>query len=309
MRYLPFGTQGHKASQVVMGLMRIRSLDPVHVARVVEAALEEGINMLDTAPAYDPSEKFLGEVFAANPGLRDRVILQTKLGIRDDPKTGTSYYDFSKEHILESVDKSLMDMQTDHIDSLLLHRPDALMDPAEIADAFRELKAAGKVLDFGVSNHNPAMMKLLASYLDAPLVANQIQLSIPYAPTIDAMFHVNRMDDEAAMRDGGILEHCRRTDVVVQAWSPLQYNNEGGCFMESRKYPELNVAMRELAQAYGVEPAAIAIAWILRYPGRTQAVIGTTQPERVHALAQATQVNLTRTEWYHLYRVAGHDIP
>lgn len=309
MRYITFGTQRTKASQIVLGLMRTRDSEPSEVLELIKAALSAGINMLDTAPVYGKSERLLGEVFKANPGLRDQIILQTKVGLTHDPDRGHSYYDFSKQHILESVDASLRKLHTDHIDSLLLHRPDALMEPDEIQDAFQTLRDTGKVLDFGVSNQNLAMIRMLSHETSIPLVANQMQLSVAFAPMIDAMFNVNQKNDYAAMRDGGVLEYARQHHMVIQSWSPLQYGHMEGSFLESEHYPELNHVLNRMAHEHGVTPSAIALAWVLRLPGTMQAIIGTTRPHRVRDAACACNVSLTRSEWYELYRAANARLP
>lgn len=309
MRYITFGTRATPASQVVLGLMRIRDKTPTQVARLIDAAVSVGINMVDTAPVYGPSETLLGDVFASTPRLRDRLLVQTKLGIRDDPVTGNPYYDFSREYIIESVERSLSALRTDHIDSLLLHRPDALMEPEEIAEAFSSLRESGKVLEFGVSNQNPAMMQLLTETLPMPLVTNQVQLSLAFAPSINAMLNINRGIDEAEMRDGGMLEYARRKRMTVQAWSPLQYGNMEGSFLGNARFAALNAELNLIADKYNSTPMAVALAWVLRYPGDVQALIGTTRPERVREAAAATDLRLTRADWYNLYRAAGHTIP
>lgn len=197
----------------------------------------------------------------------------------------------------------------DYIDSLLLHRPDALMEPEEIAEAFDILKAQGKVIDFGVSNQNPMMMELIKKDVKQPLVANQLQLSAAFTPSFDAGFHVNMKQDAGIVRDSSIFEYCRLNDVVIQAWSVLQFDYFGGVFLGSEKYPELNCVLERLAEKYQVTPSAIAIAWVLRYPAQMQAVIGTTKSERVAQAAKAADIVLTRKEWYEIYLAAGNDLP
>ena len=197
----------------------------------------------------------------------------------------------------------------DYIDSLLLHRPDALMEPEEIAEAFDILKAQGKVIDFGVSNQNPMMMELIKKDVKQPLVANQLQLSAAFTPSFDAGFHVNMKQDAGIVRDSSIFEYCRLNDVVIQAWSVLQFDYFGGVFLGSEKYPELNRVLERLAEKYQVTPSAIAIAWVLRYPAQMQAVIGTTKSERVAQAAKAADIVLTRKEWYEIYLAAGNDFP
>ena len=309
MRYIEFGSNGTKVSEVVLGMMRIRESSPEEVADLISCGLDCGINAVDTAPIYGPSEGRLGEAFAARPGLRDRVWLQTKLGIRPHPRMEANYFDFSYEHIMESVDESLRALQTDHVDSLLLHRPDALMVPEEIARAFQELHDAGKVLDFGVSNQNPAMMGRLSRYLPFPIAANQVQISAAFTPMFDAFFNVNMENDEAVMRDGGILEYGYDHGMAIQAWSVLQHGYFDGVFLDDPTYVELNEALERIAADHDTTKTAVAINWVLRYPAKMQALIGTTKPERVRESAAACDWEMSREEWYEVYLSAGHPVP
>ena len=309
MRYIEFGSRNVKVSEVVLGTMRIAQMTPEQVADLIECALDCGINAVDTAPIYGPSETIIGNAFAVRPGLRDRVWLQTKLGIRPHPRVKANYFDFSYEHIMESVDNSLRALQTDHIDSLLLHRPDALMEPSEIARAFQELYDAGKVLDFGVSNQNPAMMERLAHALPFPIAANQVQLSAAFTPMFDAFFNANMENDAAVMRDGGILEYCHDHNMAIQAWSVLQHGYFGGVFLDNPDYEGLNEALQRIADDHNTTKTAVAINWVLRYPAKMQALVGTTKTERVRESAAACDWEMTREEWYEIYLEAGHQLP
>lgn len=309
MRYIEFGSNKTKVSEVVLGTMRIWDKTPEQVADLIETALDCGINAIDTAPIYGPSEAILGNAFAARPGLRDRVWLQTKLGIRKHPRLEANYFDFSYEHIMESVENSLSALQTDHIDSLLLHRPDALMEPSEIARAFQELQASGKVLDFGVSNQNPAIMERLSRVLPMPLAANQVQMSAAFTPMFDAFFNANMQNDEAVMRDGGILEYCDDHDMAVQAWSVLQHGYFGGVFLNDPDYAGLNEVLERIAADHNATKTAVAINWVLRYPTKMQALVGTTQPKRVRESAAACDWVMSREEWYEVYLGSGHRLP
>lgn len=309
MRYIEFGEDKRKVSEIVMGLMRIADMSTKEVATLINTGLEVGINFLDTADIYakGKAEEILGDVFVENPGLREKVFLQSKCGIRIDEDF--TYFDFSREHILNAVDASLKRLKTDYLDSLLLHRPDALMEPDEIAEAFTKLYDAGKVKNFGVSNFNPIMMSMLGDALSFPIVTNQVQLSIAHTPMLDAGFQVNMHWDGSVMRDGGILEYCRVKGIVIQAWSSLQYGYFEGVFLGSEKYPELNAVLNRMAEEKGVTPTAIALAWILRYPAQMQAVIGTTKPARIRESAKATDFTLTKKEWYEIYLAAGNKLP
>lgn len=309
MRFIEFGTSKAKVSEVILGMMRIWEKTPEEVATLIEAALDAGINAVDTAPIYGPSEGKIGDAFALRPGLRDRVWLQTKLGIRPHPRVKANYFDFSKEHILESVDNSLLALKTDHVDSLLLHRPDVLMVPEEIADAFQTLHDAGKVLDFGVSNQNVAMMERLQHYLPFPIVANQVQLSAAFTPAFNSAFNVNMENDASPMRDDGIFEYGYVHDQAIQAWSVLQHGYFGGVFLNDDNYADLNAALERIAADHDSTKTAVAINWVLRHPAKMQAIVGTTRPERVAESATATDWEMTREEWYEVYFAAGNQLP
>lgn len=308
MRYIKFGERQKEVSEVVLGLMRISEMTVDQVEDLIESALEVGINAFDIADCYGHGkcEQILGEVLKRRPDLREKMWIQSKCGIRMEEFT---YFDFSKEHILEAVDGILERLNVDYIDSLLLHRPDALMEPAEIAEAFDLLKSQGKVIDFGVSNQNPMMMALIQKDVNQPLVANQLQLSAAFTPSFDAGFHVNMKQEAGIVRDSSIFEYCRLHDVVIQAWSVLQFDYFGGVFLGSEKYPELNHVLNRLAEKYHVSPSAVAIAWVLRYPAKMQAVIGTTKKARVAEAAKAAEIQLTRKEWYEIYLAVGNDLP
>jgi len=251
-------------------------------------------------------EARFAEALQLTASQRGDIVLQTKVGIvKDGP-----YFDFSYDHIIEAVDGSLAALDTDYIDILLLHRPDALVEPAEVARAFDELSAAGKVINFGVSNHTPSQIELLKRYVRQPLVANQVQLSITHAPIITQGVAMNMAGVEQSIsRDVGILDYCRLHDITIQAWSPFQAGFFTGVFLGNPDYPELNAVIDRLAAAYEVPAEAIATAWLTRHPAQLQVVLGTTSPERITAAAKGADVVLTRPEWYELYRAAGHLVP
>ena len=309
MKYIEFGQDQDQVSQVVLGTMNIAQYDTEGATAFLKTALEQEINFWDTADCYAAggSEEVLGKVFAANPGMREKVFLQSKCGIRVED--GMKYFDFSAEHILEAVDASLARLQTDHLDCLLLHRPDALMEPDEIADAFRILHKTGKVRNFGVSNMNPPMIRRLQKATKYKLETNQVQMSCAFTPMFDAGFHVNMESDPAIMRDGGVLDYCSENDMVLQAWSPFRYGYFEGIFLGDPKYAALNKVLERIAGEQGVTPTAVALAWILRYPARMQVIVGTTKAERLVESAQATSVELTRKQWYEIYQEAGNDLP
>lgn len=299
------------APNVVLGLMRIQDLDDAGVRTLVASARDAGIDFFDHADVYGRDmhgcEQRFSEAMRLSPSEREQITIQTKAGIvREGP-----YFDFSYEHITESVEGSLRALDTDYIDILLLHRPDALVEPDEVARAFDELEAAGKVRAFGVSNHTPRQIDLLKKSVRQPLVANQIQLSITHAPSIAQGVAANMQGEEQSLTldSGGIIDYCRLHDIAIQAWSPFQAGFFTGVFLGSPDYPELNAVIDRLAAEYGVPPVAIAVAWITRHPAAMQVVLGTTTPERVSGAAQGSDLPLTRAQWYELFRAAGYRVP
>ncbi|WP_010632118.1 aldo/keto reductase [Sporolactobacillus vineae] len=308
MKQVAIGPEQKPASAVVQGCMRISEMTESAVEKLIDTDLENGITYFDHADCYSQGacEALFGKVLAAHPGLRDKIKLQTKCGIVH----GDDYtiYNFSKEHLLETVNASLKRLQTDHLDYLLLHRPDALMEPEEVAEAFDKLYDEGKVLHFGVSNQNPYQMELLKKTVRQPLEINQLQFSIMATGMVDEGINVNTTFDGAAVRDGGILDYCRLNNVTIQAWSPFQYGFFKGVFLDNPKFPELNKKIDEIAAKYGVSNNAIAVAWILRHPAEMQIILGTTNPKRVTASAKGADITLTRNEWYEIYLAAGNKI-
>lgn len=304
MKYINIGNE-IKASSIALGCMRISDKPTKQVEELIDTALEEGINFFDHADIYGggKSEEVFGKVLKKKKGLREKIIIQTKCGIRN------GYYDFSKEHILKSVEGSLKRLKTDYIDILLLHRPDTLMEPEEIAEAFSILHSSGKVRNFGVSNFNPMQIELLSKYLNQRVIVNQLQFSIAHTGMIDFGFNVNMKVDQAINRDGSVLEYCRLKGITIQAWSPFQYGFFEGTFLGNEKFKELNEKIDEIAIQKGVPSIAIPIAWILRHPAKIQAIVGTTNPARLKDICKAADIELTREEWYALYRSAGNKLP
>ena len=298
-----------EASNVILGLMRIADLDDKEVQTLVGTAIDSGINFFDHADVYGGKthgcEQRFGEAISFSDAEREAVIIQSKVGIRD------GYWDFSTEHILESVDGSLKALNTPYLDILLLHRPDTLMEPDEIAAAFDELQSSGKVRNFGVSNQTPGQVELLKRSVTQPLPFNQVQLSITHAPLIAQGVAANMAGlDQSIDRDLGILDYSRLNDITLQAWSPFQKGFFDGIFIGDRKhYAELNDLLDELAAKYDVTPSGIAVAWITRHPAKMQVVLGTTNPGRVREAAAGADLPLTRPEWYALFTAAGHTLP
>ncbi len=305
MKRLDFGQTRDAVSVIGAGCMRIAGMTDAQAEVFVKTALEQGVNFFDHADIYGggKSEEVFGRLLTAQPSLRDRMFLQSKCAIHD------GLYDFDKDYILASVDGILSRLHTDHLDSLLLHRPDALMEPEEVGEAFTRLREQGKVRHFGVSNMNPFQMELLQSGLAQPLAADQVQFSLAHTPLLDAGFNVNMTNDPAILRDGGTLEYCRLHGLTVQCWSPLQVGFFGGVFLGDPAYPELNALLESIAAEQSVTPDAVAYAWLLRIPGRMQVITGTTQPERLVRAAQATEVTLTKAQWYALYKSLGRQLP
>lgn len=293
------------ASEIALGCMRISSMSTQDIATLIHTALDDGINFFDHADVYGGgmSEEKFAAALAMTPRLRDTMILQTKVGIRQGS------FDFSKEHILDAVEGSLKRLRTDHLDVVLLHRPDALVEPEEVADAFTILHDSGKVRYFGVSNQNPMQIELLTKLVKQPLIINQLQLSITNTSMIDAGINVNMKSDSSIDRDGSILDYCRLKDITIQPWSPFQYGFFDGVFLDNDKFPELNAQINAIAASRGVTNTAIAIAWLLRHPARMQPIIGTTNPTRVKDACKASDVKLTRQEWYDIYLAAGNTLP
>lgn len=293
------------ASQIALGLMRIADMPINEIANLISAAIDGGINFFDNADKYSDGkcEEVFAKAFNTLNISRDKVYLQTKCGIRK------GYYDFSKEHIIESVEGSLKRLNTDYIDVLLLHRPDALVEPEEVAEAFSKLHRSGKVRYFGVSNHNPMQIELLNKYLNHKLIINQLQFSVMHTGMVDQGIHVNMNINGATDKDGSILDYCRLKNITIQAWSPFQYGFFEGVFLDNDKFPELNEKIDEIAKKYNVPNSAIAIAWIMRHPAKIQAIVGTTKINRLNDIMKASSVNLTRPEWYDIYKAAGNMIP
>ncbi|CTK39454.1 putative oxidoreductase [Streptococcus pneumoniae] len=308
MRYITLGQDDKELSEIVLGMMRIKDKSVKEVEELVETALSVGINAFDLADIYGRGrcEELLGLVLKNRPDLREKMWIQSKCGIRIEEFT---YFDFSKDYIIKSVDGILQRLKIDHLDSLLLHRPDALMESDQVAEAFDLLYKQGKVRDFGVSNQNPMMMELLKKDVKQPLAVNQLQLSTAFTPGFESAFHVNMEDSQAAMRDGSIFEYCQLHDVVIQAWSVLQFGYFKENFVGNEKFQALNQVLDRLAIKYGVTSSTIAISWILRYPAKMQAVVGTTNPKHLREVSRAANFSLTRKEWYEIYLAAGNNLP
>ncbi|WP_278960717.1 aldo/keto reductase [Lactobacillus apis] len=313
MRQIKIGNTNFSASAIAFGIMRMNKLSVDEAVKALETAHDTGINFIDSSDIYGhgKSEEIFGEALEKSSLNRDDFYIQSKTGIFEDESQNykTTRYDFSKEHIIKSVDGVLSRMKIDYLDSLLLHRPDALMDPAEIAAAFDELQKDGKVRHFGVSNFNPMQVELLQAGLSQKLLINQLQLSVMHTGPIDFNIHTNMTDARSIDHDRGVLDYSRLHNMTVQAWSPFQYGQIEGNFIGNPMFPEVNDVLQKLADKKGVSKNAIAAAWILRHPAIGQVIIGTMTPEHIVDSAKGADISLTAQEWYDIYLAAGNDLP
>lgn len=306
MKQITMGTQKLEAPAIITGCMRFADFDRQQMNHFIHTSVELGVNFFDHADIYGggKSEEIFGETMKNDSTLkREDMIIQSKCGIR------SGRYDLSKQYILDSVDNILKRLQTEYLDILLLHRPDALVEPEEVAAAFDSLEQSGKVRAFGVSNHKPMQIELLKKYVKQPLIINQMQFSIPVSNMVANGMEVNMETSGSVDHDGSVLDYCRLQDITIQAWSPFQMPAWRGCFLGAEKYAELNQKIDELAQKYQVSGTTIAAAWILRHPARMQVIAGTTSEGRLKEIVQACETELTREEWYGLYLAAGHPLP
>ncbi len=304
MKYINMG-KNISASSVSLGCMRMRSIDEKSVDAIINTAIECDINFFDHADIYGGgnSEKFFGDSLKRNKIQREKIYIQTKCAIHD------GQYDFSKEHIIKSVEGSLSRLGVDYVDYLLLHRPDTLMEPEEVAEAFDILETSGKVRNFGVSNHNLFQIELLKTAVKQPLSVNQLQFSVTEAGMVTSGMNVNMKNVDSVMHDGGLLEYSRIKNITIQTWSPFQFGFFGGTFVDNEKFPELNEKLAEVAEKYNLTKTAVAAAWILRHPANMQIIAGTMNPQHLIEICKASDVELTRSEWYQIYRAAGHCLP
>ncbi|MDD2981647.1 MAG: aldo/keto reductase [Hespellia sp.] len=306
MKYYDLKGTDLKVSNVALGCMRINSKSVEEVEALVTAALDAGINFFDHADIYGggKSEEIFGEVLKRNPSFREKMIIQTKCAIVPGKR-----YDFSKDYIINCVNESLKRLQIDSIDILLLHRPDALCDPKEIAETFDELHQSGKVRYFGVSNHTGMQIELLKKYAKQPIIINQLQLSVVHSVLIDAGLNMNMVEPYAIDKDGATLDYCRLHDILIQPWSSLQASWADGTFIDNPKYQKTNDVLASLAEKYHTNKTAVSLAWLLRHPAAFQPIIGTTSLVHLKQALEAEDFELTRQEWYDLYLAEGKPLP
>ncbi|GMG63378.1 aldo/keto reductase [Tetragenococcus halophilus] len=304
MKQLKFGSTGIEVPSVILGCMRMNSA--TEPEKVLQTAVEHGITFFDHADIYGSGEceQVFANSLAKTSIKREDLFIQSKCGI-----VPGEMYDFSKEHIIQAVNGSLKRLQTDYLDALLLHRPDTLMEPEEVAAAFDELATQGKVRHFGVSNHNPMQIKLLQKTVQQPLEANQLQFGLMHTGMIDEGLYVNRKETQASERDGEILEFSRLKNMTIQAWSPYQASSVKEVFINNDRFPELNQKLAELAEKYHTTPNGLASAWVLRHPANMQIIAGTMNSKRIEEIAQASEIQLSRKDWYQLYLSAGNGLP
>ena len=303
MYNIDFGKSGIQVPTIAVGCMRISDMSEKKVSAFVDTALSFGANFFDHADIYGggKSEEVFGK--AIKSLNREDLIIQTKCGIR------SGQFDFSYDHIVSSVEGSLKRLGTEYIDVLLLHRPDALMEPEEVARAFSHLKETGQVRNFGVSNHNPYQIRLLQKAMDMPLCVNQLQFGVMHTPMVNSGINVNMYNEAGINRDGSVLDFCRLENITIQPWSPMQYGFFEGCFIDNDKFPELNEVLEKVGNKYGVSKTTMAIAWILRHPAKMQPVTGTTNLTRLVDCLKGSEIQITHDEWYEIYRVAGNKLP
>ena len=306
MKTMNLGPTSLQVPAVALGCMRLTNLDEKQAAHYLNTCLELGINFFDHADIYGGGrcEELFAKALPMNADTREKIILQSKCGI-----VPGVMFDFSKEHILSSVDGILKRLNTEYLDVLLLHRPDTLMEPEEVAAAFDTLEQQGKVRYFGVSNQRPLQMELMKKCVKQPLVANQLQLSLPVSNMMASGLEANMTSDGAIDRDGSVLEYSRLHDITIQAWSPYQMKDWQGTFIDNPQYEKLNHLMAELGEKYGLGKTGIATAWLLRHPAGIQVIAGTMNEDRIRDIAAAAEITLTRPEWYQLYLAAGHILP
>lgn len=306
MKKVAFGQTGLQVPAIVVGCMRLNSLDTKAAAKHIEHAVANEVNFFDHADIYGNGEceELFGKALAMTDVKREDIFVQSKCGILPGVM-----FDLSKKHIIESVDHSLKRLNMEYLDALLLHRPDALVEPEEVAEAFDELEKSGKVRHFGVSNMKPMQIELLKKCVKQPLQANQLQVSAAHSSMISNGLEVNMLTDRAVDRDGSVLDYCRLKDMTIQAWSPFQYGMIQGVFLKNDDFAVLNNKLAELGEKYGVSDTTMAVAWLLRHPANMQVLAGTMNENRFDEICKACDVNLTKEDWYQIFLAAGNILP
>ncbi|MCL2557925.1 MAG: aldo/keto reductase [Treponema sp.] len=313
MKKIDLGKGGLVSPAIALGCMRMRDLSTAKAMAAIAAAMESGINFFDHADIYGlngAAETIFGKA-AKEMGLaRESMIIQTKCGLaRNADWTANAAFDFSKAHIIASVEGSLSRLGMDYVDLLALHRPDALVEPEEVAAAFDTLRGRGLVRHFGVSNHTSGQIELLKKYLGDKIIVNQLQFGIGHMGMVDFGLNMNMKTDASIDRDGGVLDYCRLNDITIQAWSPYLASDGSGVFVDNPKFPKLNATLAEIAGRHGISKDALGAAWILRHPAKMQVIIGSMNPGRIRDIASACDISLSREDWYGIYIAAGNPLP
>jgi predicted oxidoreductase len=283
--------KGPGFSRIVTGAWRWDTLSPETIERLINTSLDEGITTFDHADIYgDHScEEQFGAILKKDSSLRNKMQLVSKCGIKFSsskrPNTWIKHYDTSADHIVWSVENSLKMLGTDHLDLLLIHRPDPLLNPHEVSEAFVKLKAEGKVLHFGVSNFTPSQFEMLQQFLPFPLVTNQIEISLS---KIEPLFN-------------GDLDLLMKHEASAMAWSPL---GGGKLHYEDRDW-------FGKASKYNATYSQLALAWLLKHPGNIFPIIGTTKPERITEAAKSVNIDLDKQDWFEMLQWArgGKEVP
>lgn len=303
MKQLQFGTSDETVFSVILGCMRLNGAE--NPQQVIETAYDHGITFFDHADIYGGGdcETIFGKALKESTIRREDIFIQTKCGIRQ------GFFDFSKAHILEAVEGSLQRLGVDSVDALLLHRPDTLVEPEEVAEAFHLLEKQGKVRYFGVSNQTPGQIELLKTAVKQPLLANQLQFGIKHTGMVDQGLQTNMEISGSIDYDHGILDYSRLKQMTIQAWSPYQYGYFEGVFIGNEKFPELNQKLSELAEKYQTTPTGLASSWILRHPANMQVIAGSMNLGRIEEIAKAADIVISREDWYDIYRAAGNVLP
>jgi len=296
---------GFTIPNLIMGCMRIAELEKNALEELILVAIENGVTYFDHADFYGngASEERFSEFIEKHPNLRESIQIQSKFGIRK------GYYDSSYEHIMFSANNSLKKMKIEYLDALLIHRPDALVEPEEVARAFEDLATSGKVRHFGVSNHNPYQIEVLKQAVGQRLIFNQLQLGVMHTGMIDQGINTNTRFEGSLDRDGGVLDYCKINKMVIQAWSPMQFGFIEGAFIDNPDYPEVNNVMDDIAKKYGISKTALAVAWIARIPAMIQIIAGTTNVKRMKEMSIGANTVIDRKDWYDIYKAAGNNLP
>ncbi len=304
---MKLGKSDLEVCPVAIGCMRFANMNVDELSKLITFCVGRGFNFFDHADIYGGGtcESLFGEALKKTGLKRNEVVIQSKCGI-----VPGKMYDFSREHILSSVDGILTRLDMDYLDVLVLHRPDALMDVKEVAETLDVLYKSGKVHYFGVSNFRPSQIELLKKYMKQDILVNQLQFSITESNMIACGLEANMNTNGSFDHDGSILDYCQLNDITVQAWSPFQYGFFEGCFIGNReKFPKLNETLDELSRKYGVSPYGIATAWILTHPAKIQMISGSTNSDHLNDIFEGSKICLSREDWYRLYLDAGHILP